>query len=522
MKSNKGIIFTIVAITFFSVLINSVILYSCLTRVQMNAKPEDQIEKNLKSSGFWNLTGTPISIDDDNHSKNWSITAATYDWCSGSGTLNDPYLIENVTIDGQGLGSCITIRNSDEYFIIRNCTLNNSGSNPDTDGGIKLEGVDHGKLINNSCSDNNGNGIYLYYSEYNNLSGNILNNNTNYGMKLYGMSNHNEITGNIANYNLIGISLYNVHYSIISGNIASYNLLDGLNLEIGINNIISGNRIYNNSDSGINIYSGENSRIIGNLIDYNNEVGISIVDSPDCTVSRNNLTKNNYGVYLKGSHIKEISNNNLSYNNYGIYSLNCYRNSISSNIVDNNEIGIYLENSNNTDIRGNYIINNTDIGIHLVRSNDNNIFDNDVCSNANNNYKSKFEVDCEGNIFKNNNCIDDTIPPGPPPEIVIIIVISIIILMIIVGMTIFKRISIRKVINSKNLLSSHKLKKEIRKTEAEVSVEKESHVCLVHRGKITGAVYICPECETYYCMKCATALKKKGETCWVCDTQIDL
>ncbi len=521
MKSNKGIIFTIVAITFFSVLINSVILYSCLTRVQMNAKPEDQIEKNLKSSSFWNLTGTPISIDDDNHSKNWSITAATYDWCSGSGTLNDPYLIENVTIDGQGLGSCITIRNSDEYFIIRNCTLNNSGSNPDTDGGIKLERVDHGKLINNSCSDNNGNGIYLYYSEYNNLSGNILNNNTNYGMKLYGMSNHNEITGNIANYNLIGISLYNVHYSIISGNIASFNLLDGLNLDTGDSNTISGNRIYNNSDAGINIYIGPNSRIIGNLIDYNNEVGISIVfDSPSCTVSRNTLTKNNYGVYLNDSNINEISNNNLSYNDYGIYSLNCYRNNISSNIVDNNEIGIYLENTNNTDILGNYIINNTDIGIHLVRSNGNNIFDNDLCSNANN-YWPVFQEQCEGNKFRNNKCWNYP-ENGPPIEIIIIILISIVGAVFATGMYIFRKKSLKEESRSRNIFSSHKLKKEIRKTEAEVSVEKESHICLVHRGKITGAVYICPECETYYCMKCANVLKEKGETCWVCHTQIDL
>ena len=88
--------------------------------------------------------------------------------------------------------------------------------------------------------------------------------------------------------------------------------------------------------------------------------------------------------------------------------------------------------------------------------------------------------------------------------------------MFVAGMIIFRKIK------PKNLLSSHKLKKEIRKTEAEVSLEKESHFCVVHRGKIVGTVYICPKCETYYCMKCATFLKKKGETCWSCNNKIEI
>ena len=179
-----------------------------------------------------------------------------------------------------------------------------------------------------------------------------------------------------------------------------------------------------------------------------------------------------------------------------------------------------MENTNNTDILGNNIINNTDIGIHLVRSNGNNIFDNDLCSNANN-YWPVFQELCEGNEFRNNKCWIYS-ENRPPIEIVIIIVITIVGAVFATGMIIYRKKSLKKESRSRNIFSSHKLKKEIRKTEAEVSVAKESHVCLVHRGKITGAVYICPECETYYCMKCANVLKDKGETCWGCHTQIDL
>ena len=60
----------------------------------------------------------PIHIDDNEPTKNWSITAATYDWCTGSGTWNHPYIIENITIDGQNVYNCIRIDNSDLYFTI--------------------------------------------------------------------------------------------------------------------------------------------------------------------------------------------------------------------------------------------------------------------------------------------------------------------------------------------------------------------------------------------------------------------
>ena len=34
--------------------------------------------------------------------------------------------------------------------------------------------------------------------------------------------------------------------------------------------------------------------------------------------------------------------------------------------------------------------------------------------------------------------------------------------------------------------------------------------CIVHRGPIEGDNYLCPHCKTFYCVKCATALKEKG------------
>lgn len=55
----------------------------------------EEAENDLfpKSSGFWELSSINIH-------NNWAETKANNDWCNGAGTWDDPYVIENVTIDG--------------------------------------------------------------------------------------------------------------------------------------------------------------------------------------------------------------------------------------------------------------------------------------------------------------------------------------------------------------------------------------------------------------------------------------
>ena len=61
---------------------------------------------------------------------------------------------------------------------------------------------------------------------------------------------------------------------------------------------------------------------------------------------------------------------------------------------------------------------------------------------------------------------------------------------------------------------------ELKKTESEVDLEEKDAVCVVHKGAIVGTVYICPQCKTYYCLKCANALVEKEEKCWTCEREI--
>ncbi|MFX0037170.1 MAG: right-handed parallel beta-helix repeat-containing protein [Candidatus Hermodarchaeota archaeon] len=518
MNLPKKITIILVTLTFISLLTNRVNLYSNLTTIEMLINSENQTEKNLKSSGFWNLTGTPIFIDGDwtgigAHNWTWFENQTWYG--GGNGTLENPYIIENITIDGQGLGNCIEIRDSNDYFIIRNCTLSNSGPDLDENGGIKLMFVNNGKLIKNNCSNNKGNGILLKSGKNNNISGNIINNNTSYGLKTSIGENHIITLNNISNNN-DGIYLANnPGTNIIAYNSIYNNYNNGIRLVFTRRNNILNNKIYNNDKSGILITEGLEDFLYNNEIYNNDYSGVEMDSCSGIMTSKNNISRNEYGIHLEDKGYNQFFENNISSNiDTGILLMNSEINNITNNNIIDNAIGIYLENSNYTDIMENKINNNTKYGLYLVKSNYNYVYDNDVCDN----FVALEEEECEGNKFKNNKCIDKN---GFPPEIVMIIVISIAGAMVAVGLYVFRKRSSREKLISRTTLSSQELE-ELRKTEAEVSVEKEYHTCVVHRGKIVGAVYICPKCETYYCMKCATVLKKKGETCWSCNNKIEL
>jgi hypothetical protein len=58
-------------------------------------------------------------------------------------------------------------------------------------------------------------------------------------------------------------------------------------------------------------------------------------------------------------------------------------------------------------------------------------------------------------------------------------------------------------------------------TEEEVSVSKEKKICLVCKNKISRENYICPNCNSFYCIKCSKALVTLENACWVCDAPFD-
>ena len=280
----------------------------------------------------------PFVIDDDisNYAGDYTWAEAVMEpWCTGSGTELDPYVIENLNIDGCGETS-ITIRDSNVYFVIRYCTIYNSSI------GILLSNVDNGKLIDNDCSDND------------------------YGIYLEDFCSNNNITGNIANDNSVGIFLYHCDDNIITENTAAIND-NGIYVKYSDSNTVSKNNVYNNSDGIYLSYSDYNT--VSDTIAHNNDNGIYLSNSDSNTISENIFYNNTDGIFLDGFCSYNEINGNTAYNNsnHGIYLTRyCNENTIIGNAVNENDIGIYIYRycDENT-ITGNTVNNNTNFGIQL-------------------------------------------------------------------------------------------------------------------------------------------------------------
>ena len=191
----------------------------------------------IKQAAYWELNYININ-------NNWSETASTYDWCSGSGTLENPYIIENIKINLGSSESGIKVQNSAHYFIIQNCTVNHQAN------GIYLRNVRNGFLQKNNCSVNIYDGILLNNCMNITISNNFASSNMDSGISLYN-STLNYVTENIIYENIGGARWV------------------GIFLEESHNNTVFNNDVYLNGDIGIELLNSDNNSIVKNNIDSN-------------------------------------------------------------------------------------------------------------------------------------------------------------------------------------------------------------------------------------------------------------
>ena len=369
--------------------------------------------------------------------------------CTGNGTYSDPYVIEDLLIDGGGSGSCILIENSTVFFKIENCTVYNSGGYYVTEigisshAGIKLSYVNNSLILdtdssggwygfriensdNNTISGNSLNyneyGIYISDSNNNTISGNSLNYN-GYGISISG--SNNTISGNVMNE--CGLSINGPLEKIVSNSIDSTNLVNGKPLNcysnevnlgpanflnvgqvilVNCNDSLVSNLNISDSSIGISLHYCNNNSISGNIAN-DNRLGIYLFFSDNITISGNNANNNQYGIYLDNSNNSTISGN-IANNNYevGIDLGNSDYNAVSGNIINYNDIfGIGLFSSNNNSISGNTVNYNIHGGIHLTFSDYNTVWGNTVNYNA---YGIYF-YDSDSNIISRNDLVGNDV-----------------------------------------------------------------------------------------------------------------
>jgi len=343
-----------------------------------------------KTSDYWNFVGTTISIDND-----WVSINATYDWCNGAGTVGDPYIIENVTIDAQNSGSCILIQNSIDYFIIRNCTLIDGGESS-LDSGIKLDNVQNGLILNNTCY-NARCGIVAQSSSNNVVRENIIYGSSFVGIYMYYGSNNdainNKITGSYRGLSIFRASNMNFSQNVMenTGIHVYYNIESQLSTNyIDTSNLISGKSVYfyaneenldnsNFTDPGQIILSNCDNVTLSGFDLKNTNIGIQLLYCDNGQVFGNNLTDNSrFGIYVREGNYNNITNNNLRSNIYGIeLDDKCLNNTIDDNTFLYGSTGIYISSvsENNTIINNNLTQCSTGIRVsncanNIIESND--------------------------------------------------------------------------------------------------------------------------------------------------------
>ena len=249
-----------------------------------------------KASNFWVMG--PLHIKDSpgpGGDYTWA-EAVLQEWCSGDGSLNTPYLLENITIDAGGSESGILIEDSNgKYFTIRNCTVMNSGTNLMANAGIKLLSSSNGTVVENNCLNNVKSGIMLEFGNYNFITDNYIYNSSGVGVRIY-QSVHNEVLGNNiteggTNSEGIMIDTYS-EFNVISDNDVS-NQFTGIRIAAAAasNNTIFNNWLFNNSHIGINISPGCNNNTIELNEIQNSSYGLRI--SGDGNAFYRNILINN-------------------------------------------------------------------------------------------------------------------------------------------------------------------------------------------------------------------------------------
>ena len=436
-KNNK---FKILLITILLISLSSPMIFT----IYRNSNHHRLENKFPVSSDYWILTG--IHIDN-----NWSLTESIYDWCIGSGTIGDPYTIENITIDAQGR-SGIMVENTIEYFRIQNCTINNTGSWNGAGGyyeaGIRLSHADNGIIYNNTIYDTDFAAISLDYAENHNISDNNLYQNQLWGLSIL-FSETIDVKNNSLNANFADMGIQRSEYITMNDNrllqkgirFRADFIQEIVSHDIDQSNTVNGKVIYyyknmnnlvpiNFSDAGQVILANCKYSHISNLslssfisgielfysdynvIEWNNftsfgDLSIKLHRSSNNTLQYNRFTAGD-GIDMSYANDNDILFNHFSDSLHSIQIAGyCERNNISYNEIDEASYSIYLATAaSNNKIFYNNITNSGLYAIRLWRYCDlNEIYENNI--EENDQYGVILENDCDTNIIRNNKIRDN-------------------------------------------------------------------------------------------------------------------
>lgn len=288
-----------------------------------------------------------ISID---RNEDFFSQAALEGW-NGSGTENDPIIIERYSITGSlHLFRAI---NTDVHFVFRNNFLDGVDQSWC---GFYMSNASNGRIYGNTVT-NSATPIHVITIQNCLFENNIMYHNGGMVVALEWTCTENVIRNNIMYDNFGGIWLdWNNTGNVVANNSIFDNHGDGIVLlEDANNNLIVNNTIVDNTMSGI-LCRGYNNEISNNLILRNTHNGVLLADGGN-TIQRNviqNNSRNGVMMYTfsQQNDFNVISNNSILQNRLYAVTIGtgCAYNTISrNNIINNGEkYQSYDKGENNT------------------------------------------------------------------------------------------------------------------------------------------------------------------------------
>jgi len=318
----------------------------------------------------------------------------------GSGTVEDPYRIENYLIEDYPTEFAICVQHTTKHFIVENCfidncsrgidvyntssntvTINNNIVNNIIERGIALDNsngtiisnnqlyngfvgirlwqVYDGVVINNTCIDQFV-GTYAHSSPNLTVSKNYCENSGFWGFCIM-IQPGTSITDNICIK--AGFNIFNYEQEFFEDITIENNLVNGKPYGFFYNevNLVIDESIYGQ----LQLIFCQNV-LIQNQVIQDTDMAIQLICCDVITLENNSLTNNGWGIYYTGTQELTIHNNTLSYNDYNGITAggNSYDLKITNNTITHNKMnGISLSSYTSFEVTNNLIAYNELYGI---------------------------------------------------------------------------------------------------------------------------------------------------------------
>jgi parallel beta-helix repeat protein len=307
--------------------------------IGLSESGSNTLRNNVMSNNMYNFGVEGSSypeLDNDIDTSNLVDGKPIYYLTGASGTIID-------SSSNAGTVYCIGCDN----IMVKDLTLRHNSY------GVYFYDTTSSRIENNTIGDCFG-GIHLHVSSNNNVTGNtgIAGHHNTDGIFLW-HSTGNTVTGNDASQNLRNnIILVDSSDNNITGNKVTHSVEGGIVLLDSSDNIIANNDASNSyPDSGIQLVHSSNNTLTGNMANSNVGHGIYLESSNNNTLEDNIANLNSRdGIYLESSNDNQIVSNDILSNvatDSGIHlDLDCAGNVIHfNNIVGNSPYGVYNENT---------------------------------------------------------------------------------------------------------------------------------------------------------------------------------